>query len=526
MDAVPTKVSGHAGASAGAGAMDRVRNYPISQFTGRVLFAVLLTMALASTSGIVSAATAQVPAADWDQRQSPAYLYLFDPQLSTSTSSFSPDAFVDRYGSAFDKASDELSQVFGLTGQLPITVWVDANTTMTTLYPSAQGAGASPVVSGLRPGDLVVDATALAQATDVEATNAIRGAVARELLIVATGGKLSAGFMEGMVLYAQRPVTAVVARYAADVQNASAQSSILTWADLNRDGATIDSDLGASEAYAITAYLFERFSIAEYQTFLKETRTQPSWREALQAAYKSNPVDMEKGWRNNLSRWTNGGWKTNVIAAFDLDPARALLERGNYTAANALLDRSRRLFDGLGDEENLQAVDTLIAQCNTGSQAEEFMTQTQQALEHFAYAQANDLLSQAEDQYAQLPPEQRPLETIQQYRDLTNQGVTATAELANAHKLANSWTDYPDARESAITAGQQFAALGDADHVAESRGVLADIDRRQRRLVYLLGGFALVSGAWLLLWRRTSAAKQLQWPKHLPDSSSPSETAN
>ena len=504
--------------------MDRVRIYPISQFTGRVLFAVLLTMALVSTCGLVSVTSAQEAAQDWDQRQSPAFMYLFDPQLSTSSSSFSPDAFVDRYGTAFDKASDELSQVFGLTGQPPITVWVDANTTMTSLYPSAQGT--SPVVSGLRPGDLVVDASALAQATDVEATNAIRGAVARQLLIVATDGKLSAGFMAGMVLYAQRPVTAVVSRYAADVQNASAQSSILTWADLNRDGATVDSDLGESEAYAITAYLFERFSIAEYQTFLKETRTQPSWREALQAAYKSDPVDMEKGWRNNLSRWTNGGWKTNVIAAFDLDPARALLERGNYTAASALLDNSRRLFDGLGDEEKLTAVDTLITQCDIGSQAENFMAQTQQALEHYSFAQANDLLSQAESQYAQLPPEQRPLETIQQYRDLTNRGLFATAELANAHKLANSWTDYPDARESAITAGQQFAALGDADHVAESRDVLADIDRRQRRLVYLLGGFALVSGAWLLLWRRTSAAKQLQWPKHLPGSSPPSETAN
>jgi hypothetical protein len=526
MDAVPTKVSGNAGASAGAGAMDRVRSYPISQFTGRVLFAVLLTMALASTSGIVSADSAQEPAADWDQRETPAYLYLFDPQLSTSSSTFSPDEFVDRYGAAFDKASDELSQVFGLTGQLPITVWVDAKTTMTSLYPSAQGAVASPVVSGLRPGDLVVDATALARATDVEAINAIRGAVARQLLIVATDGKLSAGFMEGMVLYAQRPITAVVSRYAADVQNANAQSSILTWADLNRDGATVASDLGASEAYAITAYLFERYSIAEYQTFLNAFRTQPSWREALQVAYKTDPAEMEKGWRNNISRWTNGGWKTNVIAAFDLDPARALLERGNYTAANALLDRSEKLFGDLGDEENLKAIEALISQSAIGSQAETFMAQTQQALEHFSYAQANDLLSQAEDQYAQLPPEQRPIETIQQYRDLTNQGLMATAELANAHKLANSWTDYPDARESAITAGQQFAALGDADHVAESRDVLADIDRRQRRLVYLLGGFALVSGVWLLLWRRTSAAKQLQWPKHLPGSSSPSETAN
>jgi len=506
--------------------MDRVRNYPISQFTGRVLFAVLLALTLASASGIVVDASAQEPAAVWEERQSSAFNYHFDPRLSTSSASFSSGEFLDRYGPAFDKASTELSQVFGLTGLPLITVWVDSPTTMTALYSSATGTDLSPVVSGLRPGDLVVDATALARATEVEATNEIRGAVARELLTVATDGKISAGFMEGMVLYAQRPVTAVVSRYAADVQNANAQASILTWADLNRDGATIDSDLGSAEAYAITAYLFERFTIPEYQAFLKEVRTQPSWREALQAAYKIEPDKMEKGWRNDLSRWTNGGWKTNVIAAFDLDPARALLERGNYTAAKAQLDRSRVLFTGLGDEANLQAVETLTSQCDVGLQAETLMAQTQQALEKFSYAQANDLLSQAEDQYALLPPQQRPLETIQQYRDLTNQGITATAELANAHKLANSWTDYPDARESAIAAGQQFAALGDAEHVAESRDVLMDIDRRQRRLVYLLGGFALISGAWLLLWRRTSAAKQLQWPKHLPDSSSPSETAS
>jgi hypothetical protein len=506
--------------------MDRVRNDSISQFTGRVFFAVMLALTLASTSGIVFAASAQEPAAAWEVRQTTAFSYQFDPQLSTSSTSFSPDEFLDLYGPAFDKASTELSQVFGLAGQPPITVWVDAPTTMTALYPSAQAAGVSPVVSGLRPGDLVVDASALARVTEVEATNAIRGAVARELLTVASDGKLSSGFMEGMVLYAQRPVTAVVSRYAADVQNANAQASILTWADLNRDGATIDSDLGSAEAYAITAYLFERFTIPEYQAFLKEVRTQPSWREALQAAYKSDPVAMEKGWRNDLSRWTNGGWKTNVIAAFDLDPARALLERGNYTAAKAQLDRSRVLFTGLGDETNLQAVETLTSQCDVGLQAETLMSQTQQALEGFFYAQANDLLSQAENQYALLPPQQRPLETIQQYRDLTNQGITATAELANAQKLANSWTDYPDARESAIAAGQQFAALGDAERVTDSRKVLADIDKRQRRLVYLLGGFALISGAWLLLWRRTSAAKQLQWPKHLPDSSSSSETAS
>src|SRR4051794_1538321 len=150
--------------------MDRVRNYPTSQFIGRVLFAVLLGLTLASTSGIVAAASVQGLAAVWEERQGSAFSYQFDPQLSTSSASFSPDEFLDRYGSVFDKASNELSQVFGLTGQQSITVWVDAPTTMTVLYPSTQVAGVSPVLSGLRPGDLVVDAPALAQATEVEAT--------------------------------------------------------------------------------------------------------------------------------------------------------------------------------------------------------------------------------------------------------------------------------------------------------------------------------------------------------------------
>ena len=505
--------------------MGKSQSVNTAYFSSRLLVVLLVAIALVTAHASTGVASAQEPQGAWQLRSGSAYAYTFDPLLATPTSPFSPDAFVSRYGPAFDDAAKELSLVLNLGAPPKIVVWVYSIETMNLFYPAQPGTTSAPVLGTLPPGAVVVDAEALAQLTEIEATNAIRDAVARDYLALASNGRLGSGFVEGMARYAQRPVTAVVSRYAASVQNAKTQNSLLTWDDLSSGRVDLSSDLASAESYAMVAYLVQKYGIATFQDFLSASRTAPTWKDALESTYKVKAVDLERQWKDNLSRWANGEWKTNVIAAFDLDPARALLERGNYQAAKNRLDASVLLFSQLGDEESLAAAQALASQCNVGLQAEALMTQTEQALEHFNYQQANDLLGQAEIQYGQLPPEQRPTQTIEQYRNLTSIGLSATSELANAHLLANSWTDYPDARSSAIKAGQQFATLGDAKHVAESRDVLSVIDRRQRRLVYLLGGFALISGAWLLLWRRTSTAKRLHWPRQLPETSAPSEGA-
>lgn len=505
--------------------MGKIQSANRAQPVRRLLVVLFVAIALMSAHASTGVAAAQQANGDWPLRSGSTYSYRFDPLLSASNSDFSPDAFVDRYGPAFNEAAKELSLVFKLSAAPQTVVWVYAPETMDFYYPSKPGEAPAAVRGTRPPGALVVDAEALQQRTDIEATNAIRDAVAREYLAQASNGRLGRGFVEGMARYAQRPVTSVISRYAAAVQNAKTQNSLLTWDDLSSGRIDPASDLASAESYAMVAYLIQKYGIATFQDFLHASQTAPTWKDALESTYKVKPVDLERQWKDNISRWANGEWKTNVIAAFDLGPARALLERGNYQAAKNRLDDSVLLFSQLGDEESLAAAQALAGQCNVGLQAEALMTQTQQALEQHFYQQANDLLSQAEVQYGQLPPEQRPTQTIEQYRTLTNIGLSATAELANAHRLANSWTDYPDARASAIKAGQQFAALGDANRVTEARDVLSDIDRRQRRLVYLLGGFALISGVWLLLWRRTSTAKRLRWPRQLPGTSAPSETA-
>jgi hypothetical protein len=275
------------------------------------------------------------------------------------------------------------------------------------------------------------------------------------------------------------------------------------------------TDLAIAEQYAVTAFLIDHYGISAYRSFLNASTTATDWRTALQAGYGLPANEIERAWRDDLSRWTNSGWKTNVLAGFDLDPARTLLERGNYAAAKAILERSQRLFSEIGDEVSLQTVSTLLTQCDIGLQAEALMAQTEAALRGFEYARAGDLLTQAEAQYARLPPDQRPTAVLDAYRSLTNRGLTAIAQLQNGERLAGSWTEFPRARDDARAAGATFAELGDSDRLIEATKVLDQIDKRQRKLVMLLGGLALISLIWLLLWREHGVNQTMRWPERL-----------
>jgi hypothetical protein len=475
---------------------------------------VLLWVMLALVPGGRSALAAPAGGSAWETRASDRALFHFSPDLQAD-SAVSPDAFVSSYGDAVDTAVEELTLVAGIEFTAPVDIWV------TTSYQSS----GTPVLAVFDPSDtsIGVAGDAIVTASEADGENALRNAVARRVAFDASGGQLAAGFVDGIALYAERPLTSSLSRYAALLQNANSGGSLYSWAELNRpQTGTAAINLAEAEKYAVTAYLLDHFGIPAYRAFLAASAT-TDWRTALQTAFDALANAIEQGWRDDLSRWTNNGWKTNIIAGFDLDPARALLARGNYAAAKAELERSQRLFTDLGDEARLQTVSTLITQCDTGLQAEALMGQTEDALTAFSYERANDLLSQAEEQYARMPPDQRPTAMIEQYRALTNQGLAAIAQLDSAKTRADSWTDFPQARDDAMEAGSAFAALGDSSRRAEAQTVLDKIDQRQRRLVFLLGGFALISLVWLLLWRRHGIATMMRWPSRELRRSSPAK---
>jgi hypothetical protein len=139
------------------------------------------------------------------------------------------------------------------------------------------------------------------------------------------------------------------------------------------------------------------------------------------------------------------------------------------------------------------------------------MAEAQQALENFAYDRAAAAVEQAEEQYSHLPIEIRPTELIAEYQRLANAGLEATESLELARIRSGAWGDYPEARDAALSAGTNFAMLGDDENRQTSSTLIDQMDQQQLRLVLLLGALAFLTAAWLGLWLWYREPSRLRW---------------
>ncbi|MGH2558575.1 MAG: peptidase MA family metallohydrolase [Thermomicrobiales bacterium] len=491
----------------------------------RALLFSVLSLLLLALAPIMPAAAAPPsgqagqagPPPDWPVVETEHFRFYVQPNEELSA-----DAFVATYQDQAERALSELSVVFAVQPTDKIAVYVYADTAAFDAAVAALDAAVDTTgrvevpgveaVADPRANDIAIAAARFGTRTPLEAENALRHAVSHILTGIASNFAIPRGFDEGIALYMERPVNARIARYAADVLGTSQGGGLLSWSDLNRPRPVIDDEnLIAGEAYAVVAFLISRYRLPSLQTFLTTLRTAPDWREALELTYGREPEDIEKQWRENIPRWAAGEWKVNLVAGFDLAPARDLLTRGNYAAAKQALEGSQQLFSELGDDERLTEVDELLTQCDTGLQAEQLMTQVQQALDHHTYDRAASLLVQAAAQYEKLPVDQRPTELIATYETLAVDGVEAGTRLDEAIARSHRWGDYPEARSAALQAGTTYARLGDEEMTAQARSLLADLDGRQRRIVMMLGALAALTIAWLGLWLWARGRSELAW---------------
>jgi hypothetical protein len=428
------------------------------------------------------------------------------------------ETFAAAFAGYAERAHDELISFFGMDspGKLAIYAYVDG----AAFELARQTVDPRPLLGTdavADPGGRAIHLylTSFLGRSAKEADGALRNAVAVDLLRLASAGNLPNFLTYGMAFYAERPPSTRLARVAAMVADANGRNDpLMHWFELNRDDSTQASpELAASLAYSVAAFLIDRQSVRTFQAFLDvlPTQTDADWRPAMERAYGHSADDLEQQWREWLSRWIAGDWRENLVAAFDLEPARKLFDEARYAEAKTLLDSSQLLYADLGDHERLTEVQDLLLQCDTGLQAEALMTQAQQALEHHTYDRAQALLLQARAQYERLPEEHRPIELLGTYEQLAAQGLAATTSLDEAQRLGRSWGDYPEARSAAVGAGTSFAQLGDEEMVARAEAVVADLDARQRRLVLMLGALAALTGAWLALWLWARGRPDLRW---------------
>lgn len=423
-------------------------------------------------------------------------------------------AFARSWALFIDDATAQLETFLPpLADKSDVYVYVDAaafsEETANAPYPELE---ARDVLANPGVGDIAVNYDAFARKTPLEAENALRHALAHVVAREASRGRLPRGFDEGLAAYFEQPAAARLARHAALVQNARAAGDLLSWSDLNRP-ATPDAPSATvtAHAYSMVAFLIDRHGPRVLGEFVAQLGDEPDWRAVLRTVYNRAPVELEAQWEESLPRWTAGGWRTNLLAAFDLQPARELLDRGHYATARRELEQSLRLFTDLDDDDGIAEVGELLRQTDTGLQAETFMTQAQAALEQHDYDRARTLIDQALTQYGKLPAAQNPAALIDAYERIADAGLQAADDLDVARQRSLRWVDYPIARSAALSAGSNYAALGDEEGISQTREVLTSLDARQRRLVLLFGGLALLTGAWLTLWLWARGAPALDW---------------
>jgi hypothetical protein len=424
------------------------------------------------------------------------------------------DAFARDWGLLIDDGMDQLDAFLPpFRDKLDIYVYPgDAafgQATANARWPELEP---GPVLANPGIGDLAVDLEAFQRATPLEAENALRHGMAHVAIRAASRGRAPRGFDEGLAAYFEQPVPAQMARHAALVQNARSNGDLLTWSDLNRPlPPEAEPAQIMAHAYAMVAYFIDRDGAGKLGEFIGALGSEPDWRAVMRETYNRAPAELEAQWVENLPRWTTGGWRTNLLAGFDLEPARDLIAKGHYASARRELEQSLRLFTDLNDETGIDQINDLMAQTDIGLQAETLMGQTQASLEVHDYDRAQDLLSQAQSQFARLGGVQAPDETIVVYAGLSQQGLQAEQDLARARVLSRRWADYPLARQAALSAGTAYADLGDSAGYESSAAVMRALDERQLRLVLLVGGLTLLSVAWLGLWLWSRGKSSLDW---------------
>ena len=348
--------------------------------------------------------------------------------------------------------------------------------------------------------------------TSLDAENQLRHALSHVVAGWASGFKIPRGFDEGLAQYVETPNLPVQARLAALVQAASQNGKLTSWSNLNRALPLDDDDIERAQSYSMVAYLIKHQGLPDLWQFLEELKTAETWRDAMNTAFAPTTSDqIERQWKEDIPAWAAGDWRWNLMAGFNLEPARQQLERGNFEGAASALEICEQLLRDVNDPERAAEVAELKDQARIGDLAETKMAEAQQALEQFVYDRAAAAVTQAEEQYAQLPPEVRPDELIATYKDMAARGMAATNQLEIAHIQAGNWADYADTRAAAVAAGSDFAALGDAEQRDDADRLVGAMDQEQLRIVLLLGALAVLTFGWLFLWLRTRGPQPLKW---------------
>lgn len=350
------------------------------------------------------------------------------------------------------------------------------------------------------------------QLSAIESDNILRNLLSRSFAHAASGGNLPQGLADGLARYVEIPVLARQARLGSLVQGVHQADTLPDWAAIINGGASaLDHETLTATRYALIAFFAQRYGVRSLQEMVLGFSEESAWSVVIPSVTRQSIDDMDAAWRQFLPRWFASGWRENAVSGFDLTRAQGLFDRGAYEAAAAEAGRSQQLFSDLNDQAHLRRVEGLLAQSAVGLQADQLMTDAEKALRDHDYPRVLTLLTTVDALYATLPESHRPSQAVETYRSLAQRGLAARQQLVDAESGVGNWLEVKRARAEAISAGETFSFLGDAEGLAQAERLVTDLDQRLHRLIFSLSALTTIIACWLIAWMWYRAPGRLIW---------------
>ena len=305
-----------------------------------------------------------------------------------------------------------------------------------------------------------------------------------------SGQNMPIGFQEGLAQYNELSSRRAeeVAQVLREAESAGAMK--LTLSNLN-DMRIFrrNIDLAYPLSYTMMAFLAEHYGMGKFARFVEELSMGDGYQQAFLTTYDKSLEEVEVEWRTFLPGFIKEGWKTNVLASYDLGPGIAMYNAGQYNQARDFFVQSEKLYRDLNRSDRAAEAAAYVTRTEKAATAGLSLDSAQKALESHDYLTAQKNADDAAQVFSELnlaEQQQRAAGMSQQAKS----GIAGVAALERAQSYLQA-LNIPVAREEARKAGEALAPLGDATRVAEANKILNDMWSWQR----LAGLAALAAGA-------------------------------
>jgi hypothetical protein len=414
-------------------------------------------------------AAALAQESDWSERRTERFAILYTSGDESTTA---------QYAGFVDAIYDEVAAIFGHRTATPVTL---------RLYPSVDRYyEVNPLARGLpgivahadfRRHEVVVILPQTASQTPDEIQNNIRHELTHIVAAELSEDRLNVGFQEGLAQYIEHPSRELEAKIRL-LKREAAEDRLLPWSELDdRSAVYSNPEIGYPESLSVVSFLIERYSFAKFRDFLTISARSSGYRSALERAFGATPDDLEQQWHAWLPGYLDGGYRRNVLTAYDLSHAQELLRQGRYADAQAELDDAISWLKTTNQTAVLQQAQDLLERSRAGQAADALAQDARAALEAADYTRATDLVAQARRAYAAIE-DTRQDGVLSAYTERAERGLRAAATLDEAAALAERLS-YPQARATADRAAAEFVALGDSARADQALALRALLDQRQ-----------------------------------------------